>query len=93
MTMRKILIFSQNFRIENTSDKAESVVGAYRAESTDQWTVASAIITNIPPLLNGLTSWFKFEVQIDDWLDFTVLEVSKRVEQTSRRCGSVQGTF
>ena len=26
-----------------TSEKAESMVGAYRAESTDQWTAASGI--------------------------------------------------
>ena len=64
---------------ENTSDKAESVVGAYRAESTDQRTAASVIITKIPHLFNGwLTSWFMFEEQIDDWLDLAVLAVSKR---------------
>ena len=63
---------------ENTTEKAESLVGAYRAESTDQWTAASGITTKMPPLFNGLTSGFKYEEQIDDWLDLTVFEVSKR---------------
>ena len=35
----------------------ESMVGAYRAESTDQWTAASGINTNIPTLFDGSTSW------------------------------------
>ena len=52
------------------------MVGAYRAESTDQWTTASAKKT--PPLLNGLTSWCKYEELIDDWLDLSVLEARKR---------------
>ena len=54
------------------------MVGAYRAESTDQWAAANRITTKIPPLVNGLTSWFKYEEQIDDWLDLAALEVSKR---------------
>ena len=54
------------------------MVGAYRAESTDQWAAASRITTTIPPLVSGLTSWFNYEEQIDDWLDLAVLEVSKR---------------
>ena len=62
----------------NSSERAESVVGAYRAESTDQWAAASRITTKIPPLVNGLTSWFKYEEQIDEWLDLAALEVSKR---------------
>ena len=57
---------------------AESMVGTYLAESTDQWTAASGITTNIPPLFDGLTSWFKYEELIDDWLDLTVLEAGKR---------------
>ena len=63
---------------ENTSGKAESLVGAYRAESTDQRTPASGITTKMPPLFNGSTSGFKYEEQIDDWLDLTVLKASKR---------------
>ena len=47
---------------------AESMVGAYRAESTDQWTAASGITTKIPPLFDGSTSWFKNEEPIDGWL-------------------------
>ena len=58
------------FSTENTSEEAESVVGAYRAESTDQRTEGSGITTKIPPLLNGSTSLFKYEELIDDWLDF-----------------------
>ena len=66
------------FSIENTSMKAESVVGACRAESTDGWTAASGITTKIPPLFNGSTSWIKYEELIDDWLDLTLLEAGKR---------------
>ena len=62
----------------NSSERAESVVGACRAESTDQWAAANGITTTIPPLVSGLTSWFKYEEQNDDWLDLSVLEVSKR---------------
>ena len=39
------------FSAENISRPAESMVGAHRAESTDQWTAASGITTKIPPLL------------------------------------------
>ena len=45
---------------------------------TDQWAAATRITTKIPPLVNGLPSWFKYEVQIDDWLALAVLEVSER---------------
>ena len=38
---------------EYTSGKAESLVGAYRAESTDQWTAANGITTKSPPLFIG----------------------------------------
>ena len=31
-----------------------------------------------PPRYDGATSWFKYEELIDDWLDLTVLEESKR---------------
>ena len=64
------------FSAENTL--AESMVGAYRAESTDQWTATSGINTKISPLFDGSTSWFKYEELIDDWLDLTVLEARKR---------------
>ena len=37
---------------EHTDILAESMVGAYRAESTDQWTVGSGITTKIPPLFD-----------------------------------------
>ena len=39
-----------DFPKENKDRAAESVVGAYRAESTDQWTTGSKITTKIPPL-------------------------------------------
>ena len=57
---------------------AESMVGACRAESTDQWTAPIGITSKIPPLFDGPTSWFKYKDLIDDWLDLTVLETEKR---------------
>ena len=39
-----------DFPVENKDRPAESLVGAYRAESTDQWTAGSGITTKIPPL-------------------------------------------
>ena len=73
--MRKLLTTSlQKLKIQ----KAEASVGAFRAQSIDQWTAASAITTKIPPLFDGLTSWFKYEELFEDWLDLTVLEVSQR---------------
>ena len=78
VTMRKFLMSSQCFTTENTIEMAESMVGAYRAESTDPWTAAKGITSKIPPLFNGSTSWFKYEKLIDDWLDLTVLEERKR---------------
>ena len=44
--------------------RAESLVVAYRVESTDQCTAGSGITTN--------------EELIDDWLDLTVVEAEKR---------------
>ena len=38
----------------------------------------SGTTSNIPPLFDGSTSWFKYEELIDDWLDLTVLEAGKR---------------
>ena len=67
------------FSTENISRPYESMVGAYRAESTDQWRAASGITTKIPPLLfNGSTSSFKYEELIDEWLGFAVLDAGKR---------------
>ena len=54
---------------------AESLVGAYRAEPTDQWTASRGITTEIPPLYDRPTS---YEELIDDWLDLMVLEAGKR---------------
>ena len=66
-----------DFPAEKREKPAESMVGAYRAESTDQYTTGSGIITKIPPLFDGSTFWFKYEELIDDWLDLTVLEAEK----------------
>ena len=54
------------------------MVGAYRAESTDQWTAATGITTKIPPLFDGSTYGFKYEELIDDRLDLTVIEAGRR---------------
>ena len=67
-----------DFPAENKEKPAESTVGAYRAESTDQCTSGGGITTKIPPLSDGSTSWFKNEGMIDDWLDLTVFEAEKR---------------
>ena len=69
-----------DFPVENIDRPAESLVGAYRAESTDQWTAGSGITMKIPPLFDGSTSWFKYEELIDDWLDLTVLELKQENE-------------
>ena len=66
-----------DFPTENMNTTAESVVGAYRAESTNEWTAASGITSKIPPLFDGSTSWFKCEELIEDWLDLTVREAGK----------------
>ena len=57
---------------------AESMVGAYRAESTDQYTAGSGITTKIPPLFDGSTSRPESEELIDDRMDLTVPEAEKR---------------
>ena len=75
MTLRKISLTSKN---SLKTIPAESMVGAFRAESTDQWAAACGITTKNPPLFDGSTSWFKYEELIDDWLDLTVLEAGKR---------------
>ena len=73
--MRKTSLTS---RIFSRTIPAESMAGAYRAESTDQWTASSGNIVKIPTLFDGSTSWFKYEELIDDWLDLTQLEAGKR---------------
>ena len=65
-----------DFPMRSTEHTSEN--GAFRAESTDQWTATSGITTKIPRLFNGLTSRFKYEELIDDWLDLTMLEAGKR---------------
>ena len=66
-----------DFPAENPISPAEFMVGAYRAESTDEWTAASGITSKIHPLYDGVTSWFKCEELIEDRFDLAVLEVSK----------------
>ena len=82
------------FSAENSSIKAESVVGANRAESMDQIIAGSGIARKIPPLLAGSTSWFKNEELIDDRLDLTVLAAEKTRTSTEgltcRRCRNTQ---
>ena len=75
MTLRKISLTSKKFL---KSLLAESMVGANRAESTDQWTAASGIPTKIPPFFDVSTSWFQYEELIDDRLDLTVIEAGRR---------------
>ena len=67
-----------DFTTENPFAAAEFIVGTHRAESTNVWTTLSGITSKIPPLHDGQTSWLKYEELIEDWLDLTVLEVSRR---------------
>ena len=50
-----------DFSVENKEGLVESLVGAYRAESTDQYTTGNGFTTKMPPLFDGSTSWFKYE--------------------------------
>ena len=74
-----------DFQNYSKTQPAESMVGAYCAESTDRWTASSGITVKIPPLFDGSTSWFKYEELIDDWLDLTQLEVGKRGQALKNR--------
>ena len=53
--------------IQNLSKtlSAESLVGPYRANTTDQWTASNRFTVKIPPLIDASTSWFKYEELID----------------------------
>ena len=73
--MRKIPLIST---ICENNLSAESLVGAYRAESTNQWTASTGINVKNSPLFDGPTSWSKYEEFIGDWLDLTVFEAGKR---------------
>ena len=73
--MRKIPLTSKIFK---KFHQLKSMVGAYRAERTDQCTASSGITVKKSPLFDGSTSWFKNEELIDDCLDLTQLEVGKR---------------
>ena len=61
-----------DFPTENPITTAEFMVGAYRAESTNEWTA------KIPPSYDGSTSWLKYEEPVERWLDLIVLEFSQR---------------
>ena len=63
-----------DFPAESTEKRAESMVGTYRADSTDLYAAGSWITAKIPPLFDGSTSWFKYEELIDDWLDLQCLK-------------------
>ena len=76
--MRKILLTSQPFQ-QKTSRQAESMVGAYRTESTDQWTAAHEITLKIPPRFDGSLSWFKYEELFYGWLDSTEFRTGKQL--------------
>ena len=52
-----------SFSAEIINRLAEFMVGASRAESTDQWTASSGNTVKIAPLLDGSTFWFKYEDQ------------------------------
>ena len=65
-------------QLKNEEKPAKSMVGAYHAKSTDEFSVGSGITTEIPPLFDGSTSWFQNGELIDDWSDLTVLEAEKR---------------
>ena len=53
--------------------RAQSMVGAYGAESTGQWTAASVLTTKIPRFKWLISLFFFNEELIDEWLDLTVL--------------------
>ena len=42
-----------DFPTENTNATAEPMVGAFRAQSTDQWTASSGITSKIQSLFDG----------------------------------------
>ena len=63
MTMREDL---DGFPGEHKEKPAESMDGAYRAESTALYVAGSGITAKIPPLLDGSTSLFEYEELIDD---------------------------
>ena len=65
---------------QSTKKSKETLIGAYRAEWTLQFSARSGLTTKIPTLFfNGSTSWFnKYEELIEDWLDLTVFEETKR---------------
>ena len=67
--MKKILTASHLKTKKNPLNRW--LVRAHRAESTDLKTARSGFTAKIPP-------WFKYEELIDDWLDLTVLEETKR---------------
>ena len=67
MTKKKILVASHP-----SIKPAKSLVGAYRAEATDQWT--GGITVKIPPLYDVSTSWLKYEELIDYCLNLKELE-------------------
>ena len=67
-----------DFPSKYEKESKESLAGAYRAESTFDFSAGIGITTKIQPLFDGSTSCIKYEELIEDWLDLTVLEEIKR---------------
>ena len=67
-----------DFPMRDSFTTAEYLVGAYRAESTNE-------TSKIPPSDDGTTSWFKYEELVQDWLDLTVLGTSKQGSSTEEQ--------
>ncbi len=44
----------------------------------DNWRDLTQVTPKIPPAYTGKTSWFAYEEAVDDWIDITTLEPSRR---------------
>ena len=68
------------------------MVGANRAESTDQWTAENWNYDEDSTifLFKVSTSWFRYEELVDDWLDLTVLVAGKWPALRNRLVGNAE---
>ena len=66
-----------NFPMRDPISSAKYMVGAYRAEFSNDWSI-SGITPKILPSCDGTTSWFKYEELIEDWPDGRVLDTRKQ---------------
>ena len=73
--MRKILVTSHQNTKENQNNHWLEHFAQSRHLIIQQ---EVEFTTKIPPLFDVSTSWFKYEELIEDWLDLTVLEETKR---------------